>query len=192
MSFLKSLSASKQGSAGRSRTLAMLCTSLLAITGLLLLASSSQAIYIDLAGIERGSTQRVIEGRSVTIESREYRPMGIEHLSITFDDGPVGLNTVDLYMQDARALVIANLMGNVSLVQTTEAGPLTLAAGGIQGARSSFLSFGGRSTILGLDFDLVSVGGSTRVEPSSPIPEPHAALLFATGMGLVAIRRRQI
>ena len=165
----------------------------LLVSGLLLAASSSQALSVDLSSIGSGTTNLDVDGFSLTVQSRNSRFVPLEQLSITFNDGPVSLNSVDVLFPDGGGIVLADLMGEVSLIGAREAGLVSIDGGGIQGTRVATLAFGRGVQIQRIDFDIVSVGGvdvGPKPTPTSPIPEPGAALLFSAGLGLVAIRQR--
>lgn len=165
----------------------------LLVSGLLLAASSSQALSVDLSGIPTGTTNLDVDGFSLTVKSRDYGFVPLKQLSITFNDGPVSLNSVDVLFPNRGGIVLANLMGDYSLISARAPGVVSIDAGGVQGTRVSTLSFGRGVQIQRIDFDIVSVGGvdvQPRPTPTSPIPEPGAALLFSAGLGLVAMRQR--
>ncbi len=165
----------------------------LLVCGLLLVASSSQALSVDLSSIGSGTTDLDVDGFSLTVQSQNSRFLPLEQLSITFNDGPVSLNSVDVLFPESGGIVLADLMGEVSMIGASEAGLVSIDGGGIQGTRVATLSFGRGIQIQRIDFDIVSVGGvdvRPRPTPTSPIPEPGAALLFSTGLGLVAFRQR--
>jgi hypothetical protein len=165
----------------------------LLVSGLLLTASSSQALSVDLSGIPTGTTNLDVEGFSLTVQSRSYGFVPLEQLSITFNDGPVSLNSVDVLFANSRGLVLANLMGDFSVITAREPGVVSIDAGGIQGSQLGTLAFGQGVQIQRIDFDIVVVGGvDVRPTPTSPIPEPGAALLFSSGLVLVAIRQRAV
>lgn len=163
------------------------------VSGLLLAAASAQALSVDLSGIGSGTTNLDVDGISLTVQSQDYRFVPLEKVSITFNDGPVSLNSVDVLFPDRGGIVLASLMGDTTLISAREAGLVRIDGGGVQGTRIATLSLGRGVQIQKIDFDLISVGGvdvKPRPKPISPIPEPGAALLFSAGLGLVAIRQR--
>lgn len=163
----------------------------LLVSGLLLTASSSQALSVDLSGIRTGTTNLDVEGVSLTVQSRSSRFVPLEQLSITFNDGPVSLNSVDVFFASRHGIVLANLMGDVSVVTAREPGLVSIDAGGVQGTRIATLTFGRGVQIQSVDFDIVVVGGvDVKPTPTSPIPEPGAAMLFSAGLVLIAVRQR--
>lgn len=163
--------------------------------GLTLSAPAAQAIYIDLSSIGTGWSNLTVEGHALTIQARQIRFLGLEHVSIRFDDGPVALESIAFDFEGQNASVFANVMGNVARVRGTADNTARLHVDGRQGTTLGFTSLGSRSRLRGLDLDFSPVGspvgGATASRPSSPIPEPHAALLFGTGIAFVALRARR-
>jgi len=162
--------------------------------GVLLAATSSQALTADLTGVGYGTTHLDVDGYSLTVSASSSRFLPLEQLSISFNDGPVSLNSIDVLFATGQGFVLANLMGDTALIYAQEGpGVVTYDAGGVQGTRIATLSFGRDIQIQSIDFDIVSVGGVGGQDPgpTSPIPEPGAALLFSAGLGLIALQRKE-
>ena len=123
-----------------------------------------------------------------------------ESIVITFNDGPVVLNSVDLSRFHAREVALISTAGEGTAVRgsgfSERTGGRTVDLGGIVTDQLVVTTLGWFSdaSLRGLDFDLIDSQPSTPVrptdpQPTTPIPEPTAAMLF--GAGLVATRLRR-
>ena len=118
-----------------------------------------------------------------------------EELTITFNDGPVLLNTVELsrFYYGERALIETD--DSEQLVRGTgwrnRSGDREVDMAGIVVTKLTISSQGWFSdaAIQGFDFSLASAVTGQDQNPAGPIPEPHAALLFGAGIALTAARR---
>ena len=115
----------------------------------------------------------------------------LEQITITFNDGPVELNSVLLSRIYRNDIAIVSAGSESTEVRGSALGwwdwenaHVNLDMGGIVVSEITLTAFGQHS-----DYTVRAIDFNPRVV-SSPIPEPHAALLFAVGMGVVASRRR--
>ena len=113
-----------------------------------------------------------------------------EQITITFNDGPVVLNDVHLSrLYSWEVAVVANDDFTTAVRGRggwwRRASNVVVGLGGIEVTEIAISARGWFSDVAvrGLDFDVF--------EPTTAIPEPHAALLFGAGIGLVALRRRR-
>jgi len=165
---------------------------------LLLSATAAQAVYVDMTGVGLGTTTLEAAGHTLLIESIEYDhnsrwfgPITVELVSVTFVDEPVALDSISLVFSDSSTRILANVMGEKMAIASPGPGLSVIDMGGIEGDRIALAGFGGTSLNLsGIEFHVSSVGGVDPITPSSPVPEPQAALLFSVAMGVVAARRR--
>ena len=118
-----------------------------------------------------------------------------EEISITFNDGPVLLNSVELsrFYYGERAVLETD--DTTTEVRGTgwrnRSGNRDVDFGGIVVTQLTISSRGWFSdaALRGLDFSLASATTGSGSNPSAPVPEPHAALLFGAGIALIAGRR---
>ena len=177
------------------RVASALATSLLMLVALV---PTAQAVYVEFGSAGAPTTNQTVdiemdghsisiidETRVVSVNSNEYglRLRYNVHLkTIRFNSGPVMLSSVEFdgpggqAMIDGpdgatRVLAGATVGRYVTSVQTV--GFYTASVGNTAGA---------------------TVGGGVNVDlgrPVSAIPEPNAAMLFAAGMGFVAVTARR-
>jgi hypothetical protein len=175
-----------------------LATMMIAFATLLFSATAAQAIYVDLSGVDLGTTTVEAEGHSLVVESIEYEhtsrwygDITIELVSVTFVDEPVALDSISLVFSDSSTRILGNVMGEQMIIESTGPGLNVVDMGGIEGQKVALAGFGGTSlNLAGIEFNVAPVAGTVPVSPGSPVPEPQAALLFSVALGVVAARRR--
>ena len=155
------------------------------------LTITSQPTNFDLAISNAGLGVSCTNGfwRCLTNSSTQIDAEWNEQITITFNDGPVVLNEVflsriyrgEVAVVEAGAFETA-VRGRGFRRHTTNA---IVGLGGIEVTEVTISARGWFSDVAvrGIDFDVF--------EPTNAIPEPQAALLFAAGFGIVALRRRR-
>ena len=152
-----------------------------AVCGFLGLASSAQAVYVELG--DNGAhpaisvqTETHMEQISISIFGGGTTTFEVTRRVFEFTDGPIMLRSVTI--QGASAPTLLQGPDGTTLLTKKDAEwvPRLITAietktFGINGVRAK----------IGVDI----------APPSSPIPEPGAALLFAAGLGAVAARTRR-
>ncbi len=122
-----------------------------------------------------------------------------EAIIITFNDGPVALNSVDLSrIYSGEIALVATNSGGTAVMGSgynEETARYTVDMDGVVADRFIVATWGWFSdaSLQGMDFDLVAesvVPVDPTPGPGSAIPEPSAALLFFAGIATVATRRR--
>lgn len=125
-----------------------------------------------------------------------------EQIRITFNDGPVVLNEVfysRLYRGEVATIHTDDYLGSVrgrgrGLGLFGRSGNTRLGMSGIGTTQFVVSTYGRFSdfSLRGIDFDVFeSVTGQPEQQPTHPVPEPRAALLFVFGIGIVATRLRR-
>ncbi|MBW2501060.1 MAG: hypothetical protein JRF61_27570 [Deltaproteobacteria bacterium] len=187
----------------RAQLVSRLAVMMIATSCLFLSATAAQAIYVDLSAYNEIGThivaasedtaghELIIESAEYTHESRWFGDITVEMMSITFVDEPVALDSISLHFSDSSTRILANVMGEMMLIESTGPGTSVTDTGGIEGQKVALAGFGGTSLNLeGIEFRLSESAGTAPVNPGSPVPEPQAALLFSVALGVVAARRR--
>ena len=121
-----------------------------------------------------------------------------EQITITFNDGPVSLD---------RVLLSRLYRGEVAVIGAEALRTRVAGTGWRRGRSTAVVDMGGilvseirisargwfsDLSVRGLVFDrATAVDVRPGPRPTHPVPEPHAALLFAVGLGVVASRRQR-
>lgn len=125
-----------------------------------------------------------------------------ESISISFLDGPVVVNSVDFdeIFLGETAVVQADASPSVEVRGTAWRARDASASADLAGVVTSRLTIStsglfSDTSVRGIDFDVLGdVGTVTPVDPqrpTSPIPEPASALLFAAGLATAGLARKR-
>ena len=156
------------------------------------LTITSQPTRFDLSISRAGLGVSCTNGfwRCLTNSSTQIDAEWNEQITITFNDGPVVLNEVYLSRLYSGEVAVVEAGSFETAVRGRggwwqNASNAAVGLGGIEVTEIVISARGWFSDVAvrGIDFDVY--------EPTNAIPEPQAALLFAAGLGLVALRRRR-
>ena len=153
------------------------------VCGFLALASSAQAVYVELA--DDGSypamsvrTETHMQQVKISIFGGGTMDFEVTKTVYEFTDGPVMLRSVTF--PDPSAPIMINGLDGTTWLTKKDAEWVPKLITSIE--TETFGTHTAQSKI-GVDIDPTQ-------SPSSPIPEPGAALLFAAGLGVVCARTR--
>ena len=154
-----------------------------AACGFLALASSAQAVYIELADDGAYSAMSVrtetnMQKINISIFGGGTMDFAVTKTMYEFTDGPMMLRSV--LIQGASAPVALDGLDGTTWLTKKDAEWVPKLITSIE--TETFGTHTAQSKI-GVDIDPTQ-------SPSSPIPEPGAALLFAAGLGVVCARTR--
>lgn len=163
----------------------------MAIACWLLLASSASALYVDTSAPvgSNGVVDLQIGDHSISVldEIKTIEVRNDEHgirlrfkiafKTIEFNDGPVLLDRIDFGAGVGRAVAVS------------PDGPVIVTGGRSVNRMVSQLRVAGRSNVLAARGIHVEI--QRPVVTTAPVPEPGAALLFATGLLAVGVGARR-
>jgi hypothetical protein len=154
-----------------------------AVCGLLALASSAQAVYIELSGdgvypAMSVRTETNMQKINISIFGGGTMDFEVTKTVYEFTDGPMMVRSV--LIQGASAPVTLDGLDDTTWLTKNDTEWVPKWITSIE--TEAYGTFATQSKI-GIDIDPTQ-------SPSSPIPEPGAALLFAAGLGVVCARTR--
>ena len=158
---------------------------LLAACSFLGLASSAQALHVDLGEVGASDsaisvqTQTQIQQVSISIFGGGTKALAITQKTFEFTDGPIMIHSVSMHGAAGATMIYGP--DGMSLVGKRDAEFIPRLVAAIQ---TKTFGIGVVRSSVGVDIDLDRA-------PSNPIPEPGAALLFAAGLGAIAVRTKR-
>ncbi len=155
-----------------------------AACGLLALTSSAQAVYVELA--DDGAyhemsvrTETQIQKINISIFGGGTMDFAVTKNVYEFTDGPVMLRAV--MIQGSSAPIMLNGLDDTTWLTKNDAEWVPKLITSIE---TDTFGFHAAQSKIGVEIDPMQ-------SPSSPIPEPGAALLFAAGLGVVSAGTRR-